>query len=151
MKKRGSRSADDRMVSASDLAQMGRCEKLVVFEHLYGSRPSSHRQRAMARGLLEHEQFYREGAASAWRKGRCFVSTCVFGESWQTWELRRFRDKVLRPRNWGRRLIWFYYRVAPSICMALRRWPVLQRPVRMVMEVFAVALRRWKKWDGGGE
>lgn len=151
MKKRGNRSADDRLVSASELAQMGRCEKFVIFVHLHGSQPSARQQRAMARGLLEHERFYREGVAAAWRKGRCFISTCVFGESWQTWELRRFRDEVLRPRNWGRRLIWFYYRVAPSICMVMRRWPVLQRPVRMVLDVVAVRLRRWKRRYGGGE
>jgi len=37
MGKRSRRPVSGRMVSASDLAQMGRCERLVVFEHLHGS------------------------------------------------------------------------------------------------------------------
>ena len=44
MGKRSRRPVSGRMVSASDLAQMGRCERLVVFEQLYGSRRTA-RQR----------------------------------------------------------------------------------------------------------
>ena len=38
MGKRSRRPVSGRMVSASDLAQMGRCERLVVFEHLMEER-----------------------------------------------------------------------------------------------------------------
>src|SRR5574338_139744 len=133
------------MVSASDLAQMGRCERLVVFEHLFGSRRTARQQHARARGLVEHEQFYREGLASAQadRKGRCFIATCVFGEAWQTEVLRRFRDEALRPSVWGRRVIRLYYRGAPGVCVVLRRWPTLQVPVRMVLGAIATGLR-WR-------
>lgn len=134
------------MVSASELAQMGRCERLVVFEHLHGSRRTAGQQRARARGLVEHEHFYREGlaaSAQAARKGRCFIAACVFGESWQTEVLRRFRDVALRPKVWGRRLIWGYYRAAPTICKFLRRWPALQLPVRMMLGAIAAWLLWW--------
>ena len=153
MGKRSRRSADVRMVSASDLAQMGRCERLVVFEHLHGRRRTARQQRARARGLVEHEQFYREGLASAQadRKGRCFIATCVFGEAWQTEVLRRFRDEALRPSAWGRRVISFYYRGAPSICVVLRRWPPLQFPVRMVLGAIATGLRWWSGLRGDGK
>src|SRR5574337_723203 len=100
MGKRSHRPVSGRIVSASDLAQMGRCERLVVFEHLHGSRRMAGQQRARVRGLVEHEHSYREGlAASAQtaRKGDCFIATCVFGEAWQTEVLRRFRDEALRP------------------------------------------------------
>lgn len=152
MGKRSRRSVNGRMVSASDLAQMGRCERLVVFEHLHGRRRTARQQRARERGVVEHERFYREGlaaSAQATRKGRCFISTCVFGESWQTEVLRRFRDVALRPRIWGRRLIWFYYQVAPGICKFLRRWPALQAPVRIVLGTVASELRRWSGLRGG--
>jgi hypothetical protein len=69
MGKRSRRPVSGRMVSASDLAQMGRCERLAVFEHLYGSRRTAQQQQARARGLVEHEQFYREGRAAV-RAGR---------------------------------------------------------------------------------
>ncbi|WP_370452183.1 CFI-box-CTERM domain-containing protein [Dechloromonas sp. CZR5] len=153
MGKRSRRSADVRMVSASDLAQMGRCERLVVFEHLHGSRCTARQQRARARGLVEHEQFYREGLASAQadRKGRCFIATCVFGEAWQTEVLRRFRDEALRPSVWGRRVIRLYYRGAPGVCVVLRRLPTLQVPVRMVLGAIAMGLRWWSGLRRGGK
>ena len=151
--KRSRRPVSGRMVSASDLAQMGRCERLVVFEHLHGSRRTAGQQRARARGLVEHTQFYREGLAStqAARKGRCFIATCVFGEAWQTEVLRRFRDETLRPSAWGRRVIRLYYRGAPGICELLRRWPRLQVPVRMVLGAIAMGLRWWSGLRGGGK
>lgn len=153
MEKRSRRSDNGRMVSASDLAQMGRCERLVVFEHLHGSRRTAWQRQARARGLVEHEQFYREGLASTQtdRKGRCFIATCVFGDAWQTEVLRRFRDEALRPSAWGRRVIRFYYRRAPGICVVLRRWPPLQIPVRMVLGAIATGLRWWSGLGGGGK
>ena len=154
MGKQSRRSADDRMVSASDLAQMGRCERLAVFEHRHGSRRTAQQQQARARGLVEHAQFYREGRAAvaqADRKGRCFIATCVFGEAWQTEVLRQFRDEALRPAAWGRRVICLYYRVTPSICEVLRRWPTLQVPLRMVLGTIAMVLRWWSGSRGGGK
>jgi len=142
------------MVSASDLAQMGRCERLVVFEHLHGSQCTVRQQQARARGLVEHEHFYREGlaaSAQAARKGRCFIATCVFGEAWQTEVLRRFRDEALRPSAWGRRVIRLYYRGAPSICVILRRWPPLQVPMRMLLGAIAIGLRWWSGLRGDGK
>ena len=152
MGKRSRRPVSGRMVSASDLAQMGRCERLMVFEHLHGSRRTARQQHARARGLVEHEHFYREGLASAQadRKGRCFIATCVFGEAWQTQVLRRFRDEALRPSAWGRWVIRLYYRGAPGTCVVLRRWPQMQIPVRMVLGAIATGLRWWSGLRGGG-
>ena len=73
--------------------------------------------------------------------GRCFVFSLIFGEAWQTQALRQFRDKVLRPRGWGRGLILLYYRGAPRVCVVLGRWLVLRRPVRAVLGVVAAAVR----------
>jgi hypothetical protein len=141
------------MVSASDLAQMGRCERLVVFEHLHGRRRTARQQRARERGLVEHQRFYREGVAAsaqAASKGRCFIATRVFGEAWQTRVLCRFREVALSPNVWGRRVIWFYDRVAPDICKCLRRWHALQVPVRVVLGAIAKGVRRWVGLRGGG-
>lgn len=154
MGKRSRRPVSGRIVSASDLAQMGRCERLVVFEHLHGSRRTAGQQRARARGLVEHELFYREGlaaSAQAARKGRCFIATCVFGEAWQTEVLRRFRDEALRPSVWGRWVIRLYYRGAPGVCVVLRRWPALQVTVRMLLGAIATGLRWWSGSCGGGK
>ncbi len=53
----------ERSVSASELAQMGVCERLVVFEHRLGKRWSLKRRRALERGLRAHERFLREQCA----------------------------------------------------------------------------------------
>ena len=145
----------DRSVSASELAQMGRCEKLVVFEHLHGSRRTDSQQRDRRRGLLAHRQFEQEGldsmSVAVRSRGRCFIATCVFGEAWQTEVLRRFRDVVWRPKPWGRWLIRLYYRMAPGICAVLRRWPVLQKPVRVALGLIAAGSRMWLRRRGDDE
>ncbi len=117
-------------ISASALSQMGVCERLVVFEHLHGKRPTPAQKAALNRGLRAHRQFASEGASEAARRGRCFIATHVFGEGPETQILRRFRDRYLRPTRAGRRLILAYYRLAPSVCRAMERWPMTQSAVR---------------------
>lgn len=111
-------------VSASALSQMGVCERLVVFEHHEGKRPTPAQKAALKRGLGAHRQFASEGAFEVARKGRCFIATHVFGEGPETQVLRRFRDRYLRPTGTGRRLILAYYRLAPTVCRAMERWPM---------------------------
>ena len=133
------------MISASELAQMGRCEQLVVFEHRHGQRRLPQQEAARRRGLVEHRRFEREGvsarALGSRHVGRCFIASLLFGKAWQSQVLRQFRDIVLRPRGWGRALIRLYYRAAPAVCSVLQRWPTLQRPVRWVLGVVANAAR----------
>jgi len=47
-------------VGASELAQMGVCERLMLFEHRYGKRRTPRQQEAITRGQEAHGQFYRE-------------------------------------------------------------------------------------------
>lgn len=122
-----------RAVSASTLSQMGVCERLVVFEHLHGKRPTPAQKAALSRGLRAHLQFASEGASGAARRGRCFIATHVFGEGPETQVLRRFRDRFLRPTLVGRRLILTYYRLAPRACRALERWPMIRPAVTAAM------------------
>ena len=49
-------------VSATQLAQMGVCEKLVVFEHGYGKRPTGLQRTALKRGVRAHRQFLRQAS-----------------------------------------------------------------------------------------
>lgn len=133
------------MVSASELAQMGRCEQLVVFEHRHGRRRLAHQEAARRRGLAEHARFEREGlmarAVGSRHAGRCLVATLLFGEAWQTQVLREFRDSVLLPRCWGRSLTRLYYLGAPGVCAVLVRWPLLRRFVQSGLSVVAAAVR----------
>ena len=64
-----------RGVSASDLAQMGVCERLVKFEHQCGRRRTSDQLQTMDRGRRAHERFYLDRHDDGRLRGRCFVAT----------------------------------------------------------------------------
>ena len=64
MKHRSKRRRADTMVSASELAQMGRCEQLVVFEHRHGQRRLPHQVAARRQSLAAHGRFEQEDLAA---------------------------------------------------------------------------------------
>ena len=131
-KRKGSRQRG-RGVSASELAQMGVCERLVLFEHQRGERHTARQLHDLARGRDAHDRFHRQGQAEEARRGRCFVATLVFGESSETQALRDFRDQVMRPSVTGRRLIAAYYRMAPVACRLLMQRPGAIHVVRCML------------------
>ncbi|HEY0847171.1 MAG TPA: CFI-box-CTERM domain-containing protein [Noviherbaspirillum sp.] len=120
-------------VSASELAQMGVCERLVVFEHRYGTHHTAARRAAIRRGLQEHERFFRDGVQMSEKRGRCYIATLAFGTGQETAVLRMFRDRILRPNATGRWLILVYYKTAPAVCTVLEHWPWLQPIIRAVL------------------
>ena len=143
MKAAGKRCRPLASVSASDLAQVGVCERLVVFEHRYGKRCLPEQRAAIERGRREHEQFYREGRIASAPPGRCFIATMVFGEGPETQTLKAFRDLVLRRGPTGRRLIATYYRVAPGICRMLERRPWAHSVLRVALQPVVWLAMRW--------
>ena len=136
-----------RGVSASDLAQMGVCERLVKFERHCGRRRTSDQLQAMDRGCRAHERFYLDRHDDGRSRDRCFVATLVFGEAPETRVLRRFRDQVMRPRPLGRGLIALYYRSGPKVCGFLERRPRLRSIVRWMLSGFASFAARWLEWQ----
>ncbi|WP_147383868.1 CFI-box-CTERM domain-containing protein [Noviherbaspirillum sedimenti] len=134
-----------RPVSASELAQMGMCERRVVYEHRLGERSTASQCAARQRGLTEHERFYLEAVRASYKKGRCYVATLIWGEGPETAALRLLRDRVLRKGALGRWIIGGYYRSAPFICTVLVRhaWlqPLVGIAIRTVAWVVGCALR----------
>ena len=118
---------DRDLVSASELAQLGYCERVAHFDWRYGARRSHEQLRAQDRGNAAHDQFYKDSVAIARaseRKGRCFVATLALGECAETSALRAFRDLYLRRSDVGRWCIGAYYRFSPALCRGLERRPV---------------------------
>ena len=142
MKAAGKRRRPSASVSASELAQMGVCERLVVFEHRYGKRRLPEQRAAIERGRREHERFCSEGRIAS-APGRCFIATMVFGEGPETQTLRAFRDQVLRRGPTGRRLIATYYRVAPGVCRQLVRRPWAHSVLRIALRPVVWLALRW--------
>lgn len=131
MSKRSSRN--DGWVSATQLAEMGFCEKKILLARHYGERSTSAQRKARARGLAAHERYLAEGRAAATDR-RCFVATYVFGpDARETQVLRAYRDAVLLRRLWGRALVAAYYRIAPIVCRLMERSPVTVRGVRRML------------------
>jgi len=141
------RSGRRERVSASELAQMGVCERLVLFEYRYGQRRSAQQRKDMARGGREHRRFFREGQVQPIRKGPCFIATLVYGEGREVSALRSFRDRVLLRSMLRRGVILAYYRAAPAVCRILAGHPWLIRVMRALLRPaiwMAAGLERWR-------
>lgn len=123
---------------------MGFCEKRVLLAYLHGERATPSQQEDVRRDLVAHQQYYEQGVAAASSDRRCFVATCVFGESApQTQYLRALRDAALLPRWWGRLAVNLYYRIAPAACAILRWSPGLLKATRVLLgTVVAYCQRR---------
>ena len=143
MKAAAKRRRRSTSVSASELAQMGVCGRLVVFEHRYGKRRLPEQRAAIERGRREYEWFYREGRIASTPPGRCFIATMVFGEGPETQTLRAFRDQVLLRGPTGRRLIATYYRVAPGSYRMLERQPWMHLVLRIALRPVVWLALRW--------
>jgi len=105
-------------VSASELAQMGVCERLVVFEHRYGWRRTAEQQTAIERGLTAHEKFYRDSHLNSVRRGRSCTVLRLFGGGMDTSTLWQVLRRPTFPLADGRRLILIWCQMARVI----RRW-----------------------------
>ena len=88
MDRSGFRARRPDIVSASELAEMGVCERRVLLAHRHGPRQTSTQRRAMRRGLRAHERFHRDGLAASEGEsrrrptafalfGRWFVGLCT--------------------------------------------------------------------------
>ncbi len=136
---------DREMVSASELAQLGYCERVAHFDWRYGAKRSPEQLKAQDRGNAAHHQFYEASVAivrASEKKGRCFVATLVLGECAETNALRAFRDLYLRRSAPGRWLIGNYYRLGPEVCDQLREHPRLLSAVRLGMFMAAKVAAR---------
>lgn len=105
-------------VSASELAQMGVCERLVVFEHQYGRRRTAYQHRAIERGLAAHEKLYRDRHLDSVRRSRSHIALCLFGEKMNTSTSRPVLRWPTFPLADGRKLIAIWCQTV----RAIRRW-----------------------------
>ena len=72
-------------VSASELAEMGVCERRVLLTQRHGRWCTEVQRRAMRRGLRAHERFHRDGLAAREASGR--RRRWISQTSWGRWVL----------------------------------------------------------------
>ncbi len=74
-------------------------------------------------------------------KGACFLATAVYGDGAPELEdFRRFRDRFLAPRPWGRALVRAYFAVGPALAGAVRENPALGWLARRGLEALRARL-----------
>jgi hypothetical protein len=155
MDKREARRHDARraeLVSASELAQLGYCERVAMFDWRDGPKRTRDQLAAQARGDAAHEQFYRDSqeiARASQVKGKCFVATLALGECAETRALRAFRDLYLRRSAVGRWSIGVYYRRSPALCRALERRPRALDAIRPLLAALGRAAAKAVDWGLG--
>lgn len=126
-----------KLVGASELAQLGYCERVVHLDHRFGKQRSGAELRAQDRGDEAHERFHQEAVEivrASQTKGRCFIATMALGECSETRALRAWRDLYLRRSSGGRRLIGLYYRLSPGLCRLLQVRPVALAVLRVLLQ-----------------
>jgi len=69
------------------------------------------------------------------KKSVCFIATAAFGSPlfYEVRQFRSYREQVLFPRRWGRRLIRFYERSSPPIARIIASNNVLRLWVRKIL------------------
>ena len=75
------------------------------------------------------------GSGDSGGGGGCFIATAAFESplAQHVTTLRRFRDKILIPTNWGRHLVNFYYRHSPQAAAYLLEHPTLKKIARWAL------------------
>jgi|GEM_PF-3362310 len=73
----------------------------------------------------------------------CFVATACFDSPHQETviTLRRFREVLLKKSTFGRSMVKSYYRISPSLAETIRRYPVLQCPIKIILALLVRLLR----------
>lgn len=143
-------------VPVSKLAQMGYCQVQIVRNLHHGEIVTKEQEAARADGIRAHQRMdvqarRHHNAPGRTRPGPCFIASAVYGQNDpRTWELRGFRDRVLR-RSWpGRLLVSWYYRVSPVLARHLHRHRAMRRPVRWGVDVVRWTIRRVGQGGEGG-
>jgi hypothetical protein len=116
-----SRDSDDDYISASDLAQLGFCERFVVLSARHGRQDPPDVSAARQRGTRAHDAFYEESRAIAQGPrpgGRrpCFLAQRVFQPgSRELAVLRQLRDEWLSRSVPGRWVVAAYDRISSAL------------------------------------
>jgi hypothetical protein len=120
-------------LSASQIAQLGFCERFVALEARKERDDHPDIKRRRAEGVASHERYFGESVSIAKRqrqarRGTCFVAGRVFEpESNGVATLRRFRNEVLVRSVLGRWLVSAYDRSCPLLVMGWDRAPIWAR------------------------
>lgn len=72
------------------------------------------------------------------KRARCFIATSAFEapNSLEVHFLRVYRDQSLKQSYWGRKFVYIYYRLSPSIADFMDRHPRVKPLVRQLLRIY---------------
>ncbi|MCC2679468.1 MAG: hypothetical protein K0R29_2044 [Pseudobdellovibrio sp.] len=72
------------------------------------------------------------------KRARCFIATSAFEapNSLEVHYLRVYRDQTLKQSYWGRKFVYIYYRLSPSIADFMDKHPRLKPLVRQCLRIY---------------
>ncbi len=107
-------------ISATALAELGKCEQSFVLALKHEKQHSAQSLRRMEEGSALHARMEREVTPD----GRCFIASFAFGPlAPETHALRTYRDTHLTHTLWGRLFVRLYYALSPLLVALLRPIP----------------------------
>lgn len=130
------RSTGSKLTSATKLAEMGRCERKIFLEAKHGPRRvNQNRESAMKRGNVVHLRAERGDYREVKGDSRCFIATCVYGQTApETNLLRAFRDEYLMGSVLGKAFVYTYYVLSPYIVLLIERSTLLRKLAGWVLD-----------------
>jgi len=128
---------DNGWVSASDIGRAEFCGKYLEHRH-NGVKVGSHAIAARKAGEQGHDQLNQRVSDN-----RCYIASHLYGpHDERTDALRAFRDQRLLNVAGGRVMVTLYYRMSPLFVALSRRFPVLDRLAKPVVDRVVVIARK---------
>jgi len=143
------------MINASELAQLGVCEQLIVFERTYGKKKNPEQRQAIARGNALHRAFYAQAIAAQLNvetseAGRCVIATATLGAgNRETQLLRGFRDSVLAKNRVGQLIARGYHKIWPPVAGAIAESSLLRPIVVVLLNPIVWVAEMWSRGRSG--
>lgn len=138
------RKGNRRVVSATELAEMGFCEQKIRLKAQYGDRDTRESAQLRSQGKQNHLTHHHTTLHHHNRPDRdhlpvsdrrCFIASAVYGmDDPRTNELRKFRDERLLTFSSGRIAVLLYYRFSPVLAGLAQRHPGVRKVAIVVLD-----------------
>jgi hypothetical protein len=112
------------------------CDKLAMFLKLTPIYPDIMKKAEIFAATARNQSVIKDFLKKAEQaRGRCFIATSAYQSAHHpiVLTLTAFRDNELQLRWWGKKFIWVYYKISPSIARWMDAYPFVKPFIRLVL------------------